>query len=498
MVSESTFRHLDLAPDDAALLTKIAGDLPILADLCRADLMLYCASGPNHLVAITQATAHLSSPLVQEVVLGERLRVLPESEVMQALEGRSGNKAVYTATVRGATVARALYEVRNGQGHIIAVLAQDAYWLAHERHRRRNRAFQEALTGLVHMVLRGEMQGAHALTEFGEHDGVLYVGADFRVQYMSGIASELYRQLGYPDALIGHNLAELDTPDKEMATQAINERRCLEREHTQNDLTWVRKAIPLRVPVVGPFQRLRKPDVGLPGCNTTSRGAILLVHDATEALRTQRELEYRTALVRDMHHRVKNNLQMIASIMGMQARRAKSDEVRAALEESINRIMSVAVVHEFLSHNAQGSISLREVANRITLQMQQSLIAPGKQVKLVVTGADIWLPAERATQCALVVNELVQNAIEHGMRARDQGTVQVTIGDAGETVTVSVCDDGEGLPEGFDVETNANLGLRIVKSMVERDLKGRFVLEGGDAGTCATVRFNKANVGGGG
>ena len=130
--------------------------------------------------------------------------------------------------------------------------------------------------------------------------------------------------------------------------------------------------------------------------------------------------------------------------------------------------------------------------------MQQSLIAPDKQVKLVVTGADIWLPAERATQCALVVNELLQNAIEHGMRARDQGTVQVTISDAGETVTVSVCDDGEGLPEGFDVETHANLGLRIVKSMVERDLKGRFVLEGGDAGTCATVRFDKANVGGGG
>jgi len=182
--------------------------------------------------------------------------------------------------------------------------------------------------------------------------------------------------------------------------------------------------------------------------------------------------------------------------MRMQSRRAHSAEARMVLDESVNRILSVAVVHEFLSQNAEGTINLQEVAHRILSQVQQGLVDPGKRITLSVKGPAVWLPAERATQCALVINELVQNAIEHGIAEREEGSVEVELVDHGDGVDIHVTDNGAGLPKGFDLSTDANLGLRIVRSMVERDLRGQFELSSDD-GTRATVRFEKSVVGGG-
>jgi two-component sensor histidine kinase len=253
--------------------------------------------------------------------------------------------------------------------------------------------------------------------------------------------------------------------------------------------------LPVNVPEGHPLGYLRQ-KLGFPGPRRSRPGGVfVLIHDATDALARERELESKMAMIREVHHRVKNNLQVIASLMRMQARRVSGAEARTVLEESVNRILSVAVVHEFLSQNAKGVISLLEVARRVLDQLQQNLIDPTKRVSLRVSGSNIWLPAERATQCALVINELVQNAVEHGLRARDRGDVAVELIDQGDRVTIVVADDGEGLPAGFDLAEDANLGLTIVRSMVERDLKGAFTLES-DRGTRAIVEFSKSVLGG--
>jgi two-component sensor histidine kinase len=492
MESAGVFWRLGLASEDVVLLKKIASDLAILADLCRSDLLMFCQAGKGQAVIVAQALARSSSPVYEGSLVGSRVRLADEPGVEEGLKGQSSRRVVYTTYLHGATIARQVYPVHNRQGQLIAALAKDAYWLAHERHRRRSKPFQNAVEDFVEMVLRGEVVGTEALTPFGGSDGIMYVGADYRIEYMSGIASELYRQLGFRDNLVGRQVGELETIDHEMVTQAIVQGRCLERQVEQGGLTWIRKALPIKAKADS-WRDLFRRSVARVGANggSVSRGAFVLIRDATEHLRTERELESKAALVRDMHHRVKNNLQVIASIMGMQASRAQSEEARAVLQESIGRVLSVAVVHEFLSHNAQGLINLKEVAHRILVQTQASLIHPGKAIQLDLSGVDIWLPAERATQCALVINELVQNAIEHGMRGRQAGTVQVALMDEGAEIEISVSDDGEGLPEGFQLERNANLGLRIVQSMVSRDLKGYMELLREENITRAVVRFGK-------
>ena len=497
MRDKDVFSHVSLGEDNVAFLKKLAADLPILADICRADLLLYCAKGGEKAVAVAQAMPHSVSPLYQEKRLGLIVGPSEQQEVLRTLGGKLSPTQVHTVAVRGATVARQVFPVWNAQGKLIAAMAMDSYWLAHERQLRRSRAFQDALRDLRTMVLRGELRGAESLAPFGEHDGILYVNAERIIRYMSGVAASLYRHLGYRDSLIGRRVSELETVDPYLVTQALAEQRCFERQDEQYGRTWVRRALPVSAPDE-PFWGLlsgwRQVARDRP---SRSRGVLILIHDATETLQAQRELESKMALIREVHHRVKNNLQIIASLMRLQARRVSSAEAKAVLEESVNRILSVAVVHEFLSQNAKGMINLLEVAHRILTQVQQALIDPRKRIQLRVKGSDIWLPAERATHCALVINELVQNAIEHGMAHRDEGFVDVELVDRGEEVNIVVTDNGEGLPTGFAIETNANLGLRIVRSMVERDLKGQFELRGDEHGTRAVVHFSKSALGGG-
>lgn len=510
MLGETVVNRTGLSESDRALIRKVEGALPVLADVCRADLLLYCRAVDGQAVIVGQAQPHSVSPLYEEDRIGSRVETGRHPEIINALNGRLRPGAVHTVEVRGATIARQLYPLHNDHERLIAVLSVDSYWLAYERHRRRSVAFQDALKELIGMALRGELEGTEELTPFGEHDGLLLVGAEERVEYMSGIALSMYRRLGFRDSLVGVPVEQLDTADYEMVRHVMGGRRPLERTDEQYGLTWVRKALP-----VNSVGRLHVPFLdrwlgqGRTG-DVEPYGVLIMLHDATEALEARRELESKTALIREVHHRVKNNLQVIASLMRMQARRVGSEEARLVLEESVNRILSVAVVHEFLSQNAQGAINLQEVSNRIVSQVQRGLIDPHKRLQLAVRGKPIWLPAERATQCALVINELVQNAIEHGMNGIEEGFVDVELIDEGERVKIVVTDSGVGLPEDFDLDTHSHLGLRIVRSMVERDLRGRFEMYGFDehareeqargdharGGTRAVVQFDKAVVGG--
>ena len=495
MAEDTILNRIILGEGDKDLLERISQSLSLLADVCRADLLIYGRAKDGRALTVAQAKPHSVSPLYEDSRVGVHVGAQGHEEIVHALKGGRVSSGVHTVEMRGATIARQVYPIWNTRGHVIAVLAVDSYWLAYERHRRRSVAFQNALREFIRMALRGELECSERLSPFGEHDGLIFVGADERVEYMSGIALSLYRRLGFRDSLVGVPVDELDPVDHALYKQTIGRRLCVERQDQEFGLTWVRKALPVStVEPAGPpmltglLGRRRRP---------TARpyGVFILIHDATEALEAQRELESKTAMIREVHHRVKNNLQVIASLMRMQARRAEQDETRVALEESVNRILSVAVVHEFLSQNAQGTINLLEIANRIVSQVQQGLVDPSHRVRLEVKGPAIWLLAERATQCALVINELVQNAIEHGFSGADEGRVVVELVDDGERVSIRVVDNGAGLPEGFDLDTDAHLGLRIVRSMVERDLRGRFELQSTD-GTRAVVQFDKSMVGG--
>jgi two-component sensor histidine kinase len=200
-----------------------------------------------------------------------------------------------------------------------------------------------------------------------------------------------------------------------------------------------------------------------------------------------RFLQKDTTLFKEINHRVKNNLQNIASLLRMQIRRLDRISPEQALNDSISRIMSIAVVHETLS---RGEIGMVNVGQLITSLSQLSLSSHAERplITLDISGTPVMIPSKEATSLALVVNELIQNAMQHGVTEENVSKLSIGISQASGLISVAVQNDGPGLSPDFNIEHKSNLGLTIVRTLVQNELKGRFTLENKD-GAVATVTF---------
>lgn len=198
-------------------------------------------------------------------------------------------------------------------------------------------------------------------------------------------------------------------------------------------------------------------------------------------------LQKHSTLYTEVHHRIKNNLHNIAGLLRMQVRRLDRISAEQALDDSIARIVSIAKVHETLSQGDIGMIDLGPLTGRIsTLSLPEGPENP--VVSIDVSGSPILVPSKEATSVALVINELVRNAVQHGMSATGGCTLTIRLTLTDGLVTLIIEDHGPGLPDGFDPERDGNLGLSIVRTLVREELKGEFVIEGSH-GTMAKVSF---------
>jgi two-component sensor histidine kinase len=487
-----------LTEEDITFLQKIGQDLSILADLSRADVLMYCPLTADRAVLVAQASPHSILPIYGKPAMDRQVTFVDEPAVIRALvEGHRGFTEVRRrigdreSPEKAAPIVQETHPIRASDGRVIAAICIETNLIERERHRRRSKVFQKALKQFQETVLTGNLLGAEQLTSFAEHDGVVVVDTQHRIQYISGIATSLYRKLGYAGDLLKYRIEDLELDDHGLVLEAMEQGRCLEAETQVGDLVWVKKALPF----FSPGRRVRRL-LGRAGTAWRLEGVLLTVRDETEARRQEEELRVKVAMIQEIHHRVKNNMQTIASLLRLQSRRAESVEVRRALQEGINRILSVAVIHEFLAHQEARVINIRDVSQRIINQVREGVLDREKGIRLDLRGPNIYLPTQPATVCALVINELLQNALEHGYEREEGGAVTVNLRDDGEQITISVDDDGVGLPEEFDLAQTSSLGLQIVKALAEGDLKGSFELYGRDKGVSAVVTFPKHTQGG--
>lgn len=201
-------------------------------------------------------------------------------------------------------------------------------------------------------------------------------------------------------------------------------------------------------------------------------------------------LVVRSAVIREMHHRVKNNLQTIAMLLRLQLRDGRDISGREVLTETINRILSIAAVHEILSVEGFRHINLRQLLDRVAQYVTQAMSRPGLDLAVSVVGDDIYLNSQQATSLALAVNELLQNAFEHAFPQRVQGRIEIRLAHRESGLLLEVADDGRGLPPDFDPMAGDVLGLKIVHALVTEDLGGTLTFTDG-GGTTAVVTIPK-------
>jgi two-component sensor histidine kinase len=204
------------------------------------------------------------------------------------------------------------------------------------------------------------------------------------------------------------------------------------------------------------------------------------------------KLQVRTTLMQEMHHRVKNNLQQVASLLRLQIRQSHYKDPVQALTDSLSRILAIASVHEMLSREDLDHVSLKSTGEMLAHNMQQSMIPPHKKIAMTIRGDDVYLNTNQATQAALILNELISNAIEHGFGQRDEGEVHVSIENKNGEIGIWVSNNGEPLPPGFD-PSKGQLGLQIISSL-SRSLGGSFKIEDRLGWTVAEVKFSRARA----
>jgi len=480
-----------LTAEEEKLLARARAAAPLLADLTRADILIglrenSAARAGALLRVCAHARPHSIAPAYGQLLVGQTLARDAHPSLYEALEQNRVTRQMRDEPKEGAPVQREVFPLRCGERPAFAALVIDTNLLEVERMRRRHRVFQQVVRDLKEMAARGEPSDANQVSPFAEFDGLLYADEGGVIRYMSGVAINLYRNIGYNENLIGRPLSYLETIDADLFQKATAEKRCVERTVQERGREWVKKAIPIQT--TDALLWLYR--------GTRLAGVLIAIHDDTEARERERQLVIKTTMIKEVHHRVKNDLQTVAALLRMQARRMQTDEARVALGEAVNRILSIAVIHEFLSAQDSRIINIRDIAGRILHQMQSGVLDPNREIKLRLTGPNIYLTARQATSCALVINELLQNALEHGYDLRAQGgMIALSFQDLGDRVELRVHDDGRGLPENFDLNTVDSLGLRIVRMLVTDDLKGTIEMVT-DNGVAAIVNFPKIPLGG--
>jgi two-component sensor histidine kinase len=192
------------------------------------------------------------------------------------------------------------------------------------------------------------------------------------------------------------------------------------------------------------------------------------------------------ATIREIHHRVKNNLQTVAALLRLQARRLDSAEARAALSESVRRVSSIALVHETLSEALDENVVFDDIVDKVMSMIADFAGPEGAGIVASRMGSAGQLTTEVATPLALVLTELLQNAVEHAF-GEEGGNIVVRLERNDDRLLAIVCDDGAGLPDEFDVTRSHRLGLQIVRTLVVNELGGTIVMGGAPEGGTEVV-----------
>ncbi|MFA5844353.1 MAG: histidine kinase N-terminal domain-containing protein [Coriobacteriia bacterium] len=457
--------------DVEAHLENVAANLQLVADMGYGDVALAVPRPDGSLYVVADARPMTAVPVVASSRVGRTLGRGDEVEAYEALVSGRVVLGTRRRSTRGLTYATVGYPIGPRETPA-AVVVRDVTQQVDEAPGKMERIFIELAEGLLEVLADGPLLwgGSHEAfsTTRRAGDGVLRIDPAGTVDYASPNAVTIMKAAGVERSVIGIPASAMPA-----AVEAVTLGLRSGEAHA------------VEVEVAGRVLSYR--EIAL------QSSMLVLVEDITESRRREQELKVKEATIREVHHRVKNNLQTIASLLRIQERRTDSPEATRALAEAVERVSSMAVVHEMLAASSEERVDFAQAARSVVDMVRQGLAGTEPGVTVTVRGSTGEVPASMATSLALVVAELVHNAIEHGL-AGGPGTVTVAMRRLPGEVHLSVRDDGAGLPEGFDVEGSAHLGLAIVRTIVEDDLRGTLSF-GRGRGTSVTLHIPLADTG---
>jgi two-component sensor histidine kinase len=472
MASLAELARLRTDLDGPALthLQRLVGSWGLLADFCFADLLLYTpvrGASPESFIILGQIRPATTQTVYRSDWVGTV--VSDEDRPLVASSYRSGEIIESTVEVSGLKEqVRVLAIPVRFDGEVIGVMTRESALTFGRQPGELERTYVEIFSRFARMISAGVFPFPSDDHEPEEAprvgDGAMLLDAQGRVVYTSPNAVSALHRVGVHANTEGMRLGDLGLDDSLVQKAFARPAPIIEEVEQGPEITVLFRCIPL----------LEQGEVS---------GAVVLLRDISEVRRRDRLLMSKDATIREIHHRVKNNLQTISSLLRLQGRRLASPEAKAAIEESVRRVRSIALVHEILSREAGEDVPFVEIVRPVCRMVEEAFYTPDRPLQCRVEGDAGNLPAQVATPLAVVLNELLQNAFDHAYpetKNYDRGEVVLTLERASSELTVRVIDDGAGLPDGFDLEQSMGLGLSIVRTLVTSELAGTIEVHQGD------------------
>lgn len=449
-----------------------------LADLSFSDLLLMAPvdGEEGHRFVVL---AHVRPTTGQTLYPADLVGTIVH-EVERPVVARSWRKGEIvrsdTAVLGGRERAKVQCIPVRHRDHVFAVLTRESAMTSGRRAGELERHYLDLFERFARMISEGTFPFARDEVELEEAprvaDGVIVLDEKLRIRFASPNAISALHRMGIHAFTEGLQPREIGF-DQDAAEAAVGMRLPVTEELERGETSVLVQAIPM----------LESGRVS---------GVVVFVRDVTDLRRRDRILMSKDATIREIHHRVKNNLQTIAALLRLQGRRLKSPEAQGAIEESERRIRSIAIVHETLSRDAGDVVAFGDIVRPLVQVVEETVSTEDQRLGFEVEGDAGELPGVVATPLAVVLNELMQNAVDHAYPHDEgesvDGRIRVLLGRSDRELSIRVIDDGVGLPVGFTLEGSRGLGLSIVHALVTSELGGSIEMRDLD-GTEVSLRI---------
>jgi len=451
--------EIELSDAEIDYLESFLSDWGLLSDLALSDLVLWIPNwhGKGYF-ALSQIRPATVRSLVPEDLVGEFLPAGRNNLLDKAYLSKKTLMAKSSNDLRQLSIIPILYEQK-----VIGLLERT--WSADGHGGRMETVYLEAADALFKMLEQGTGSYQPLINKaFGTPrvgDGLIRLDNLGVVNFASPNAQSAFRRLGLVKDLVGENFSSICRKliqKKGIADESfplITSGKINGEIEIENNLA----TMTLRSIALTDHQQ--------------HIGAIILVNDVTLLRKKDKALLSKDAIIREVHHRVKNNLQTVGSLLRLQARRATNSEVKKSLDEADRRISTIAIVHETLSQANEEKVDFDEILQKIVLMLNELNTGLGQKQKsaFMVQGSIGYLNSEIATALAMALVEVLQNALEHGIPATKD--IEVNLSRNFDKLKIRVVDFGPGI-ENFEniKKSSSSLGLEIVSTLIESELGG--------------------------
>lgn len=461
-IEELCTLHTNLSEEDIEIIKGVATNLGLIADLNRANVFVDCLTKEGkHAIVVAEASPTTTKSIYSKPIVGKFAYDVFEPSVLSSLKTGKPIFLNRALTQEGRTVNQSVVPIKNSRDKVIGTLIMEKDITEQLKTQEKMEALSEA-TETLSEILVGITQNRPIIPEMLE-ESLFLLNDRGRIVYCNPSASNLIQETYLDGHWVDRKLIEF-FPE-------IN--RILE---DPEDLLIKELTILNRV-----FQ-VKKIRLSL---KESEYGFFVILKNITELREKERELIVKSVAIREIHHRVKNNLQTIASLLRLQMRRGLPEESKIHFEESLNRITSIASVYEIiLSNSTVDDVDLYQLIEKIgnALVMESGV---DMNISISYTGPNIQIKSDKAVTVALVVNELIQNCVKHAFKTIEFGEIEVLLQQMDGQIMVQVIDNGEG----YSPPSKTSLGLDIVQTLIEHDLSGQFKIQKAENGTVASVVF---------